>query len=99
MGVTLHPRTMKVNRAEIELEEFLLTWAEQHDLTWWNWRALSSSWPRGVSPTYCAPNATRTIPTRRLTRLEPSAASKGVERQNDWYCICACSQKLRAMRS
>jgi hypothetical protein len=33
MGVTLHPRTMKVNRAESELEEFL-TWAEQHDLTW-----------------------------------------------------------------
>lgn len=25
---------MRVNCAEFELEEFLLTWAERHDLTW-----------------------------------------------------------------
>jgi hypothetical protein len=30
----LHPRTMTVERAEVELSQFLLQWAEQHELTW-----------------------------------------------------------------
>ncbi len=34
MGVKLHPRTLMMKRAEIELEDFLLRWAGRHDLTW-----------------------------------------------------------------
>jgi hypothetical protein len=29
----LHPRTMMVKRAEVELSQFLLDWAERHELT------------------------------------------------------------------
>jgi len=30
----LHPRTMIVKSAEVELSQFLLNWAERHGLTW-----------------------------------------------------------------
>jgi hypothetical protein len=30
----LHPRTMMVKRAEVELSQFLRQWAERHELTW-----------------------------------------------------------------
>ena len=30
----LHTRTMMVKGAEVELSQFLLDWAERHELTW-----------------------------------------------------------------
>ena len=30
----LHPRTMTVKSAEVELTQFLRQWAERHELTW-----------------------------------------------------------------
>ena len=64
----LHPRPMMVKRAEVELSQFLLQWAERHELTWCEMaRALTEQIQ--MVPEVYAPsgNATRKIQTRKPT--------------------------------
>jgi hypothetical protein len=97
--MTLHPRAMKVKRAEIELSQFLLDWAEQHELTWCEMARALTEQTQVCLKHILGLNATRKIEAKKLTKSRTRLASTGCLRVCQRQRKCESRLVLSVVRS
>ena len=71
----LHPRTMTVKRAEVELSQFLLQWAERHELTWCEMARAFTEQIQMCLKYMLRESTIRKIQTRKPTKIRLAAQS------------------------